>query len=390
MDWNKPSPIQATAVPRMLANPPSNLIGQSHNGTGKTGTFTMAILSRVDVALSACQGLCVCPTRELAKQTMQVVIKMSQFMVGFKWYEALPAESKKSKEPVRAHVVVGTPGRIKDLVNQRPPQLDCSKVRVFVLDEADNMLDAQGLKEQSMGIKRKMPPSCQILLFSATFDEEVERFAQECAPRAQQIIVKREELTLPTIQQFYADCLPYQPLSTPIKDTARFRLLCDLYTMLTLSQSIIFCVQIKTAQDVAAAMVQAGHSVSLIHGTKMPVGERDRVMDEFRNGTTKVLVSTDVLARGTDVPAVSLVVNYDLPVAFSTGPSKVSPDTYIHRVGRAGRFGRRGVAISFVSSPQSKTWLDQIQAYFGSVIKKFDQTEAAFANLSAILSGDRY
>lgn len=232
--------------------------------------------------------------------------------------------------------------------------MNLSKVRVFVLDEADNMLDAQGLGAQCVRVKKALPPTAQLVLFSATFPTEVREYAEKFVPNANSLELKQEELNVDGIKQLYMDCNSEQH---------KFEVLCELYGLLTIGSSIIFVGTKRTADMLYQKMKQEGHTVSVLHGS-LDNDERDRLIDDFREGRSKVLITTNVLARGIDIASVSMVVNYDLPVDKDGKPD---PSTYLHRIGRTGRFGRVGVSISFVHDKRSYEVLKYIQQYFGDI-----------------------
>ncbi|KAI8895644.1 P-loop containing nucleoside triphosphate hydrolase protein [Globomyces pollinis-pini] len=312
MGYQKPSKIQANALPLLLANPPKNMIGQSQAGTGKTA--------------DACQAICLAPSRELARQILDNVRDMGKYTKVTTCLTVPGAVAKGQK--VTSHVVVGTPGTVADLIKRR--QLDVSKCVVFVLDEADSMLDQQGSGDTSIRIRAAMPKgTCQIVLFSATFPDHVREFAARIAPDANNISLKQEELSVDSIKQFYMDCKNAEDKITT---------LCALYGILTIGQSIIFVRTRKTADEVAKAMTEEGHAVTHLHG-QFEAQDRDKAIDDFREGRSKVLITTNVIARGIDILQVNLVVNYDIPVDRDMQPD---PETYIHRIGRTGRFGRQG------------------------------------------------
>ena len=212
-------------------------------------------------------------------------------------------------------------------------------------------------------VLRRLPPSTQILLFSATFDAKIRAFAQTVAPRAIEIVVKTEELSLDSIKQFYVDVG---------SEADKYALLTSMYGLLEIGQSIVFVHSVATAKALANRMRADGYTVSLLHGKDMQPAERDRVMDDFRRQKTTVLITTNVLARGIDVLSITLVVNFDLPLTKYNTPD---PETYIHRIGRSGRFGRRGVAINFVSDDKSRKDLAHIAAHFNKDITQLPQND---------------
>lgn len=263
-------------------------------------------------------------------------------------------DSLKRNEHVQSQVIVGTPGSVADVIRRR--LLPVQAVKIFVLDEADNMLDQDGLGDQSIRIKNNLKNSNpQIVLFSATFPEHVRNFATKFAPNANEISLKREDLSVDAIKQLYMDC---------DNEEHKYETLCNIYDLLTVSQSIIFCKRRESADEIARRMKAQGHSVISLHG-KMTPEERDKVMDDFRRGEFKVLITTNVLARGIDISQVSLVINYDLPIDQR---GQVDFEAYLHRIGRTGRFGRTGVSIILIDSKRAWEQMTEIENHFGREI----------------------
>mmetsp|Transcript_12312 Transcript_12312/g.15605 ORF Transcript_12312/g.15605 Transcript_12312/m.15605 type:complete len:558 (+) Transcript_12312:66-1739(+) len=349
MGFDRPSQIQEVALPLILESPPKNLIGQAQSGSGKTVAFTLGMLFRVDVTKHYPQAICVAPTRELANQILSdVIVKMAANMQGLKCQLALAGIMIPRGEQCSAHVVVGTPGKIEDWI--RRGLLDPSGVKVFVLDEADEMICEDGHREQSISIHRKMSPQCQTLFFSATFNEEVFDFAKRIVRNPNIIkLASDEELVLDVIKQLWIDTRGNKP-----------EVMGDIYDLLTMGQSIVFVATKIWADTITRMLVEKGFDVATLHGD-LDNMERDLLMDEFRQGKRKVLITTNVLARGVDVPAVSLVVNYDIPRTYEGRPDF---ENYLHRIGRTGRFGRKGVAINFVDSEEDKRLLEEIANHF--------------------------
>ncbi|KAL7753189.1 RNA helicase required for poly(A+) mRNA export [Sorochytrium milnesiophthora] len=349
MNYTKPSKIQERALPLLLREPYQNLIAQSQSGTGKTAAFTLTMLSRVDPNIKAPQALCLSNTRELTVQNADVAKRMSSQMkdvdVAVLVKDAIPRGTK-----ITSQVVVGTPGLVFDMIRKR--LFDTSQIKVLVLDEADNMLDMQSMGEQSRRVKQLVPPNVQVLLFSATFPDEVKRFASMFAPHANMITLRQEEIKVEAIKQFFVR------INSPQE---KFAKLSDIYGLLTVGQSIIFVARKETADDLARRMVAEGHAVSNIHGGLDPA-TRDVVMKDFREGRSKVLIATNVLARGIDIPQVNLVVNYDMPTLPGQQPDY---ESYVHRIGRTGRFGRQGVSINFIDSPRAQDMQNRITSQYG-------------------------
>ncbi|THV07259.1 DEAD-domain-containing protein [Dendrothele bispora CBS 962.96] len=368
MGFSKPSKIQERALPLLLSNPPTNMIGQSQSGTGKTAAFVLTMLSRIDYSKNTTQAICLAPSRELARQIMTVINSMGKFTQVQTEY-AIKDNLPRSATRVTAHIVVGTPGTMTDLMRRKV--IDVSGIKVFVLDEADNMLDQDGLGDQTLRVKNLLPRNqVQIILFSATFPDHVRSFASKFAPNANKIELQKEELSVDSIRQFYMDC----------KDEEhKYEILTTLYTLLTIGQSIIFCQHRHTADRISQKMTAQGHKVASLHGAK-DASERDKIIDNFRDGKEKVLITTNVIARGIDILQVNMVVNYDLPLMSERGgaPSEDSrPDieTYIHRIGRTGRFGRKGISINFVHD--RKTWqqMEQIEKATGKQIIRIETND---------------
>ncbi|MCJ1255212.1 RNA helicase required for poly(A+) mRNA export [Lignoscripta atroalba] len=364
MRFQRPSKIQEKALPLLLSNPPTNMIGQSQSGTGKTAAFVLNILSRLDMSTpemrSMPQAMCLAPTRELARQIIGVIQVMGAFIEGLKVEAAIPVDPSQRGRKIEGQIVVGTPGSTMDLIKRR--QLDPSHVKVLVLDEADNMLDQQGLGEQCIRTKMMLPKELQVVLFSATFPDNVVRYADKFAPKANQITLRHEELTVEGIKQLYMDCA---------SENDKYDVLVKLYGLMTIGSSIIFVKRRDTAAEIERRMTAEGHKVASLTGA-FEGHQRDVIIDAFRTGQAKVLITTNVLARGIDVQSVSMVVNYDVP---DDGRNNPDPQTYLHRIGRTGRFGRVGVSISFVYDQASWRMLMAIQNYFRIEMTRVDTSD---------------
>ncbi|EJT44130.1 DBP5-like protein [Saccharomyces kudriavzevii IFO 1802] len=350
MKFQKPSKIQERALPLLLHNPPRNMIAQSQSGTGKTAAFSLTMLTRVNPEDASPQAICLAPSRELARQTLDVIQEMGKF-TEITSQLIVPDSFEKNKQ-INAQVIVGTPGTVLDLMRRKLVQLQ--KIKIFVLDEADNMLDQQGLGDQCIRVKRFLPKDAQLVLFSATFAEAVRQYAKKIVPNANTLELQTNEVNVDAIKQLYMDCK---------NEADKFEVLTELYGLMTIGSSIIFVATKKTANVLYGKLKNEGHEVSILHGD-LQTQERDRLIDDFREGRSKVLITTNVLARGIDIPTVSMVVNYDLPTLAN---GQADPATYIHRIGRTGRFGRKGVAISFVHDKNSFNILSAIQKYFGDI-----------------------
>lgn len=245
------------------------------------------------------------------------------------------------------HIVSGTPGRVFDMIRRRT--FRTNSIKMLVLDEADEMLTG-GFKDQIYDIYRYLPPGLQCVVVSATLPQEILEMTNKFMNNPIKILVKRDELTLEGIKQFFV---------AVEKDEFKFETLCDLYDTLTITQSVIFCNKRKKAEWLTSKMREANFSVSCMHGS-LPQKERDAIMEEFRSGQSRVLITTDVWGRGLDVQQVSLVICYDLPT---------SRELYIHRIGRSGRFNRKGVAINFVTNEDVRILRD-IEQYYSTEINE--------------------
>jgi ATP-dependent RNA helicase DDX19/DBP5 len=349
LSFTKPSKIQERALPLLLQNPPTNLIGQSQSGTGKTAAFVLNILSRIDLSVAQPQALVLAPSRELARQILGVVQVMGGFMEGLTTYQAVPDPSTRGQQ-VSGQVVVGTPGTVTDLIRRK--QINPRGIKILVLDEADNMLDQQGLGDQCKRVKGLLPKDVQTVLFSATFPREVLGFANLFAPNANEITLERTNLTVKGIKQMFLDVSG---------DEDKYDALIKFYGLMTIASSIIFVRKRETADELSKRMTQEGHHVVTLTGG-LEGTERDSVIDQFRESKAKVLITTNVLARGIDVQTVTMVINYDIPDKPSPSGRGYVPDaeTFLHRVGRTGRFGKVGVALTLVHDKRSWEMFESI------------------------------
>eukprot|EP01096_Ripella_sp_DP13-Kostka_P004727 TRINITY_DN1712_c0_g1_i1.p1 TRINITY_DN1712_c0_g1~~TRINITY_DN1712_c0_g1_i1.p1 ORF type:complete len:420 (+),score=173.40 TRINITY_DN1712_c0_g1_i1:67-1260(+) len=339
--FESPSAIQKRAIVPIVTG--RDTICQAQSGTGKTATLSISALQVADTKIREVQALILSPTRELAVQIQKVVLSVGDFM-KVQAHACIGGTSVGEdirKLDAGVHIVSGTPGRVYDMIKRG--NLRTRNIKLLVLDEADEML-SQGFKEQIYDIYRRLPPTLQVVLVSATLPHEVLEITGNFMQNPVRILVKRDELTLEGIKQFFVSVE---------REEWKFDTLCDLYDTLTITQAIIFCNTRKKADWLSDKMTENNFTVACIHGD-MPQDERDRIMSSFRFGEKRVLITTDVLARGIDVSQVSLVINYDLPN---------SRELYIHRIGRSGRFGRKGVAINFVKDDDVQILRDIEQFY---------------------------
>ncbi|XP_074704905.1 ATP-dependent RNA helicase DDX25-like isoform X2 [Strix aluco] len=357
MGFNRPSKIQEMALPIMLAYPPQNLIAQSQSGTGKTAAFVLAMLSRVNATEKYPQCLCLAPTYELALQIGCVIETIGRFCADVKVTYAVRGNRVRQGTRLEEQIVIGTPGTVLDWCFKYR-LIEVKKIELFVLDEADIMIDTQGFSSQSIRIQRALPKDCQMLLFSATFKETVRAFAMRIISNPIVIKLRKDELTLSNIQQYFFMCRSREE---------KYRALCNIYGSITIGQAMIFCQTRRSADWLSMEMHQDGHQVAILTA-ELTVAQRASVIQRFRDGKEKVLIATNVCARGIDVQQVTIVVNFTLP----TGQNK-QPDfeTYLHRIGRTGRFGKKGVAFSMVES-QNVELVRMIEEHFRTKIKQLD------------------
>ncbi|CCK69235.1 translation initiation factor eIF4A KNAG_0C01220 [Huiozyma naganishii CBS 8797] len=323
--FEEPSAIQQRAIMPIIEG--HDVLAQAQSGTGKTGTFSIAALQRIDPAIKNPQALMLAPTRELALQIQKVVMSLS-FHMNLKVHACIGGTSFiEDAEGLRdAQIVVGTPGRVFDNIQRRRFKTD--NIKMFILDEADEMLSS-GFKEQIYEIFTMLPPTTQVVLLSATMPRDVLEVTTKFMRSPVRILVKKDELTLEGIKQFYVNVEQEQ---------YKYECLTDLYESIAVTQAVIFCNTRRKVEELTQRLTADNFTVSAIY-SDLPQQERDTIMKEFRSGSSRILISTDLLARGIDVQQVSLVINYDLPT---------NKENYIHRIGRGGRFGRKGVAINFV------------------------------------------
>ncbi|CAH1118598.1 unnamed protein product [Phaedon cochleariae] len=354
MGFNAPSKIQETALPTLLADPPQNLIAQSQSGTGKTAAFVLAMLSRVVVDKKYPQVLCLSPTYELAIQTGEVAAHMAKFCPEIEMKFAVRGEEVPRNSKLTEHIIIGTPGKVLDWA-LKFRVFDLQKINVFVLDEADVMIATQGHQDQCIKIHKNLSSTCQMMFFSATYDQEVMDFAEHIVKNPITIRLKREEESLDNIKQYYVRC------RTPEE---KYNAVTNIYGTVGIGQAIIFCHTRKTAAWLSEKMSKDGHAVAVLSGD-LTVEQRINVLDRFRQGQEKVLITTNVLSRGIDVEQVTIVVNYDLPIDLDR---KADCETYLHRIGRTGRFGKQGIAINLVDSEEAMAVCKAIESHFDKKI----------------------
>lgn len=305
------------------------------------------MLEVIDTKVRSPQAIVLSPTRELAIQIQNVIMALGDYM-NIQCHACIGGRRINDdikKFEYGQHIVSGTPGRVADMIRRQ--HLDTRNIKMLILDEADTLLE-KGFQEQIYEIYRYLPPATQVVVVSATLPHDVLSLTRKFMTDPVRILVKRDELTLEGLKQYFI---------AVEKEDWKFDTLCDLYDTLTITQAVIFC-NTKTKVDwLADKMKEANFDVVSMHGD-MTQDERESIMNDFRQGNSRVLISTDVWARGIDVQQVSLVINYDIPA---------NRENYIHRIGRSGRFGRKGVAINFVSDDEVRL-LHDIEQYYSTQI----------------------
>ena len=326
--FENPSPIQKLAIKPMIEG--RDMIIQSHSGTGKTGTFIIGILSNIDESYKGTQAIVIAPTRELANQIFNVYKNLSRYckISGNLCIGGTLQNRYNYNESNNEQIIIGTPGRISDLIGRGIIKSD--KIKMVVIDEADDVLSSS-FKRQNEKIFDSVSNMAQICLFSATIPDEMFGLTDKILNKPLKILVKEEELTLDGIKQYY--------VYIGNNDRYKFETLCDLYNRISVGQTMIYCNKRYIVEELSEKFKSLNFSVSQSHG-EMRQKERQNVMKDFRSGKSRILISTDVLSRGIDVQQVSLVINYDVPR---------DTDTYLHRIGRSGRYGRKGVAINLIT-----------------------------------------
>jgi translation initiation factor 4A len=341
--FENPSPIQAKAIYPMTCK--RDIIAQAQSGTGKTGAFTIGALSLVDPAVNKTQAILLAPTHELASQTTVVCASISSHMQNVcvkKFVGGTPVtDDRKSIEEQNPHVVIGCPGRVFDLI--RRGYLDVRSVKIFVVDEADEML-SKGFQEQIQSIFQWLPNDVQVGIFSATLTREVMELTPKFMRDPVEITMTADKLTLEGIRQYYIAC-DY--------DDDKFDSLKKLFRLISVNQCIIYCNSVNRVSQLCQAMHAEGFAVDCIHRNMSKV-EREEAFRSFRSGQTRFLVSSNITARGIDVQQVSVVINFDITP---------DPHTYLHRIGRSGRWGRKGTAINFITQRDTRIMRD-IENYY--------------------------
>jgi translation initiation factor 4A len=348
--FENPSPIQKKAILPIIQG--RDIIAQAQSGSGKTGTFTIGMLERVNVADKSLQAVIIAPTHELVKQIAVVVNGLAEAMDGIVVKTMVGGTSvRQDIEDLREnlpHVIIGTAGRIYDLIRRR--ELELRTVKMFVLDEADEML-AHGFKDQIYNIFQFFNNEVQVVLFSATLPDEFFRITSKFMRDPVKIVMKAEELNLEGIDQRYVALQ---------NDKDKFNMLKQLFEQLSVSQCIIYVNSIGRVNELYDAMTKEGFSVCCIHSS-MNKEDREQTFLEFCSGSYRVMISSNITARGIDIQQVSTVVNFDIPRCVHT---------YLHRIGRSGRWGRKGLAINFITRQDVST-MQMIERHYKMTISEW-------------------
>jgi translation initiation factor 4A len=345
-----PSPIQSKSIISICKG--RDIIAQAQSGTGKTASFTIGTLSRIDTNSNYTQAIVLAPTRELATQITNVFKSISCIMTNIRIKTIIGGTSiTEDCDDVRfnpPHIIVGCPGRVHDMIRRQ--YIDGRKIKILVMDEADEML-SQGFLEEIKNIIFKMNSSTQIALFSATLPYNIHEITDKFMQNPINIIVKSESLTLEGIKQFYIAIN---------NDHEKYLTLKDIYHLISVSQCIIYCNSVNRVIELFNSMKNDNFPVSCIH-SNMDKNERQTSFNEFKCGSSRVLISSDITARGIDIQQVSIVINFDIPKNIHT---------YLHRIGRSGRFGRKGCGINLVTSRDIYK-MREIENYYATEIQEF-------------------
>ena len=358
--FETPSPIQKQAIGPIFDK--KDIIAQAQSGTGKTGCFVIGTLQLIDTKKNTTQAMLLSPTRELAVQTKQVLDALgsqfsdlrTQLLIGGTSTEE---DIRQLNSGSRPHVVIGCPGRVNDMLKRK--RLDAKNIIFLVLDEADEMLSS-GFKEQVYNIFQFMTHNIQVALFSATMPPELNSLTDRFMRNPIKILVKAEMLTLEGITQYYVAL---------DNDDQKYETLKDIYGTISMSQCIIYCNSVKRVSDLYEAMLTDNFPVCQIHSS-MEKEARMRSYNEFKSGKHRVMISSNVTARGIDVQQVSTVINFDVPKCVHT---------YLHRIGRSGRWGRKGVGINFITQRDIHQ-IKELEQYYGTKITELTDNWADKAN----------
>ena len=347
--FEKPSEIQKKSIAPIIAS--RDIIAQAQSGMGKTGAFSIGTLQRINTSISEIQAILLAPTHELVKQTQKVIQSLGSQLTGLKVKTLIGGTSiQEDANDIKnncPHIIVGCAGRVYDMFRRR--YLRGSTIKIMVLDEADVML-SRGFKDQIYNLFQYLSTDIQIAIFSATLPPDILLLTEKFMRNPVKITMAAEKLNLECIKQYYIALR---------NDNDKFDVLKDLFSYISLSQCIIYCNSVRRVEDLYQSMIDVGFSVCCIHSSMDRV-ERDREFQEFRSGKYRVLISSNVTARGIDIQQVSTVINFDIPR---------DEHTYLHRIGRSGRWGRKGMAINFVTKFDIQN-MKRIEEYYNINIEE--------------------
>ena len=354
--FEKPSDIQKKSIPVIITG--KDVIAQAQSGMGKTGAFSISILERIDTTVPKLQALILAPTHELVKQTYNVIKTLGSMFPNLCVKTLIGGTSiQEDADSIRKncpHIIVGCAGRVYDMFQRK--YIKGQDMKIVVLDEADEMLSG-GFNDQVYNIFQMIHTNTQIVLFSATLPPDIIELTSKFMKDPVKITMEVEKLNLECIKQYFIAMR---------NDNDKYDTLKDLFSSISVSQCIIYCNSVKRVMELHRAMTDEGFSVCCIHSS-MDKAEREREFHSFRSGGYRVLISSNVTARGIDVQQVSTVINFDITKC---------PHTYLHRIGRSGRWGRKGMAINFVTR-QDVFILKKIEKYYGI---NMEELPSNFAN----------
>lgn len=345
--FEKPSPVQKKAIVPIING--TECIVHAQSGVGKTAVFTIAMLQLIDESINKIQGIIIAPTRDLAQQINSIILSIGKYL---KISTAVCIGGTNVNDNITSikknpHFIIGTPGRIMDMIDRKI--LPTTDMKILILDEADELL-SHGFKDQIKNIIRYLPSNIQINLFSATFPQDVVDLSKSFMNDPVIFNVKKEQLTLEGIKQFYI---------TVDKEEWKLHTLIDIYNTISVSQAIIFVNRKDKCNYLLNELTQRNFTVS-IFSSELSQKERYELIEKFKSGATRVLITTDILSRGIDAQHVSIVINYDIP-------KNNDIDVYLHRIGRSGRYGRKGTAINFVT-PDDVSTIKNIISFYSTQI----------------------
>ena len=355
--FEKPSSIQVKSIPIILSG--KDIVAQAQSGTGKTGAFSIGSLCNIDETKQCIQCIVLVPTRELAEQVYKVIKDISSYskITSLKVIGGTNVSMCRESLNKNPHIIIGTPGRILDMIQRRSlPTVD---IKMLILDEADEIL-SYGFKDCIHDIIQLIPKNTQICLFSATLPDEIIDLTSKFMNDPEKVLVKKEQLTLEGIQQFFIN----------IKHNDwKYEVITDLYDTINVGQCIIYMNSKNKILEIYDRLIKDNFPVGYITGDRT-VNERNEVMEQFRSGTLRILLSSDLLARGIDIQQLSLVINFDLPR---------EKETYIHRIGRSGRYGRKGVSINLINDREVE-YMKHIEEFYDTKINEMPQNISDYLN----------